>query len=300
MTLYNTRTPYTIIDARLLRVKSKITILAAIDLFRGGYLSKALQRDWTPYEIRQQNQIQRELQDRGIITDESESSGIPRRSYISDADRVAIPTQIAYEEFTLGELKTYIACHYRVRHGRKPYFQFTCTHTDLADDAHLSRRNIQDALVTLQAKRLIQTKKEWRKGTQFRLLDPDSGASLYHLGLFYAQRLDCISPLDRYKLSLKGYDPREQLESITGWISGHQVLCPFCPKPERTFRFTATEDEDHWKCFSCGRSGDSARLFTLRQWKIGKVPFEVTIATIADAIDGTPTASYDPLGNPRS
>jgi hypothetical protein len=300
MNLFDVYVPYTVVDARLLKLNSKNAILEALRVYGGDYLEYALSQAWTPYQLRQHNEALSELRYRGIVSDDIDGDGVPRY-HIADEDRITIPTKLAYDRLSLSELKSLIALHHQTRHKRSPYFTFNGRQEELAEAAGLGRKAVIGALRKLQERGLLSVRKDRVKGrrgitgTTVTLLDPESGASLNDLGRFYAQRLDQMSPTDRYRLLLSKYDPRDQLKDIRGYISGHTVLCPFCPQHKRTLKFKATETEDQWRCFACGRSGDSARLWAhLGWWYIGKgrSPSGIAAAILGD-LTGSEPGEFD-------
>jgi hypothetical protein len=293
MNLFNVNLPYTIIDARILTLNSKNTILEALQLYGRTYLKYALSQGWTAYQNRRHNEALSELRYRGIDPEKIEAADAPR-DQIAHEDRITIPTKIEYDTLSLSELKTFIALYQQSQHKRSPYFTFNGRQEELAQVAGLRRQAIIGALRKLQQRGLLTVGKQRVEGvkgitgTTVSLLDPESGVKLHYLALFYAQRMGSILPLDRYKLALKGHDPRYQLEGLTGYIARHRTWCPFCREKEgrewtrkRDLEFTYTDEEDLWKCFECGLGGDSARLFTLRYWDIWKeTPFALTADTV--------------------
>ena len=288
MTLYELFVPYTYVSSGILRLRSKVSVLEALRLYGEGYLEKALRNGWTAYQLRRHNETLQELQYRGIISDETDSYGIPCLRPISNEDRFAIPTKIEYDALSLAEVKTLVALYRLTRYNRRPYFIFTGTQPEIAQTAGLSSVAVNHAISSLSDKHLLKASKQRSEGvrgivgTTVTLLCPESGVSLNVLASFYADRLQTIPPLARYKECLRGYDPRFQLEGLTYPVTGFQTTCPFCKKPGRTLRFSANEDEDRWTCFKCKRSGDSARLWALRQWKLGRPDITATLAGIAD------------------
>lgn len=85
-------------------------------------------------------------------------------------------------------------------------------------------------------------------------------------------RLNAVLIPDRYVFLLADYDPKRKLADCTGPVRGYRVFCPFCncrKDQQPTFSFTSEDDEDHWKCHNCRRSGDSYRLWArLSNWSV--------------------------------
>lgn len=322
MTLDDALIPYTQVSIRILRLKSKVTLLSVLDLYKGKseqtiftkrhrdsfrnpdgtlaagftgyagcYYRSSHSESSSPYLKRKHADIRHELIRIGIASEAGD--GNLKLHKIEQEEKVILPTRCDYSQLTLTELKTLIALHARIRHHRRAdYFRETCTQDQLAKTANLSTRKLRDAVVRLQAKLLISTEKSrkpGREGTRYTLLDPlGSGATIFDIADFYLQRFDSLPPYDRYAYCLGIYDTedllRENSPARGGSASGVMTMCPFC-KADKSLRFTATTEEDFWKCFACGLGGDSARMWARRKWKLGLTSdFAATMATLRNAI----------------
>jgi hypothetical protein len=322
MNLHDALIPYTVVPDKILRLMSKLAILCTLDLckgeseqvifgkrrsdsfrkadgtltagftgYTGSYYRSTHPERVTPYKKRKQADIRYELIRVGIAIEDSD--GNLKLMPISQEERIVLPTRYDYSQLTLTELKTLIALHARIRyHRRGDYFRETCTQEQLAETANLSSRKLRDAVRRLEAKLLISTKKSRKpgqEGTRFTLLDPSlSGATIFDIAAFYKERFDALPPYDRYAYCLGIYDTQGLLEESSpqrgGSASGVMTMCPFC-RTDKSLRFTATLEEDFWKCFACERGGDSARMWALRKWKLGLTSdFGATMATLRNAI----------------
>jgi hypothetical protein len=322
MNLSDALVPYTVIPDKTLRLRSKLAILCTLDLCKGeseqvifgkrrrdsfrkadgtltsgftGYTGRYYRSTHpegvTPYQKRKHADIRHDLIRVGIAIEDGDTN--LKLMQITPEERIILPTRYDYSQLTLTELKTLIALHARIRyHRRGDYFRETCTQDQLAETANLSSRKLRDALRRLEVKLLISTKKSrkpGKEGTQFTLLDPSgSGATIFDIAEFYRERFDALPPYDRYAYCLGIYDTQGLLEESSprrgGSASGVMTMCPFC-KTDKSLRFTATLEEDFWKCFACKRGGDSARMWALRKWKLGiNSDFAATMATLRNAI----------------
>lgn len=287
MKLYEIGIPYLKVNRDVLKLHSRSAVLEILRLYGGAYALDSLKQG-TPYSQRKQREVHAELAQKELVSVSDE--GILEVLSIPDGKPVEVPTYLPWDELSLVELRVCIALYASARHQRAPYFTWSGRHDELAELAGVSRQAVGAALASLADKGILRASPQrdkgsrWTRGTLVQLLDPPSGASLNDLGWFFRDRMNRLEPVERYKLALKGFDSRQQLDDIRGYIRGFQCLCPFCDRPERTFRFTATEDEDCWKCHKCGRHGNSAQLWTLRAFAIWKEPImRTTLAVIADA-----------------
>lgn len=142
------------------------------------------------------------------------------------------------------------------------------TQTELATVAGIAERRLRDALKQLEAVYLLRITKvrkarsETARITKIILLEPGSGIELNVLGDYHLEQASKIPVHDRYKCLLSDLDPKDKLKDIHYGVSGYSVCCPFCrSKRGPTFRFNSTEEDDHWKCFNCRRSGRSDYLW---------------------------------------
>lgn len=287
MNLWQIGIPYTGISSRILELSSKTALTMGLRVYGGGYIERALST--SPYQLRKHNQDLAELRQRGILTDEVDAHGRPKKPDIPDDEWIAIPTFVEYNGLSLSEMKTLIALFREARHKRSPFFTFTGRHEDLAKVAQLSRERTGRAIASLAAKRLITVEKERKKGvrgvvgTKITLVCPQSGASLNGLAWFYIRRIEKLTAPVIYKMALENYDPGDEVKTTVGFYNNVQVHCPLCL--EKQFRFTADIDQDEWKCFACKRQGNSASLYAHMMWKLGRQEtFRITMAKIAEIV----------------
>lgn len=294
MKLYEIGIPYMRINRDVLKLHSRSAVLEMLRLYGGPFALNELKQG-TPYSQRRQREVHMELAQRELV---SLSDGITEVLPIPEGKLAEVPTYLPWDKLSLVELRVCIALYASARHQRSPYFTWEGRHDELAELAGVSRQAVGAALLTLKERGILRATSQrdansrWTRGTLVQLLDPPSGASLNDLGWFFRDRMNRLDPLDRYKLALKGFDSRHQIDDIRGYVRGFMCLCPFCDRPERTFRFAATEDEDEWKCHKCGKHGNSAQLWTLRAFAIWKEPImRTTLAVIADATGCSPEDS---------
>lgn len=291
MNLHELLKPFTDISDRTLLLKSKHAVIDALKRYGNGYMERNLENA-SRYHQRQQRQMLEELKLRGILESGTASDAELHLRPITASEKITIPTNLPYGTLSLAEIKTLIALYKEAKYSRAPYFTYEGTLAELAEAAHLNRVAALRALKSLAAKEWFLTAQKIRvkgkrgvAGTRVTLLDNQSGIRLHDLAMAHIEARNQLTAPVIYKLALQGYDPRYQLEHINGYVSGMTVLCPFCDKPEKTFRFTCTETEDRWHCFKCNRSGDSMRLASgPLWWKIGKSePFKIIAAKILEA-----------------
>jgi hypothetical protein len=289
MNLHDCRVPYTVGSVRLLRLRSQVAYLSALDLFRKevhvsvfskprgrsflprdgtlvpgfpgytGQYSPYLNESLSRYQQRKRADVGLELERTGIA--ERDSLGTLRLLPVPKDERVCLPTRCNYADLTLGALKTLTALHSIVRfHRTGECFRETCTQQELAGAANLSERKLRDALTLLTSDgiRLLEVRKSRKpgqEGTRFTLLDPSgSGATLFDIGDFYRQMLDGLPPYDRYRICLDKYDTQSLLKETRPKADGTgaslvRAMCPFC-HTDKSLRFTATTDKDSWTCFA--------------------------------------------------
>jgi hypothetical protein len=210
------------------------------------------------------------LERAGVLQEAADSDSLECLPIANQAEgRIVIPKHFAYEELSLTELKTAIACHAVTRYKRAP-FRFTLKRAELAKKAGIAEWRIGAALKELESRHFLSTRKVWKVGTEIALKEPQSDTELYWLGYYQQQYVDTLPVFRRYSYLLKNYDPKGKLEQITGDVRAYRVFCPFCKcrtDREPTFVFTCVDGEDHWKCHNCRRSGDSFRLWAkLSSW----------------------------------
>jgi DNA-binding MarR family transcriptional regulator len=274
MNLFDCGVPYTVLPETILGLNSKSAMLTALEIYRSHSPACLEDRAETsnssslsPYQLRVRSETRRELLRREVLTEADGRLSLIDLDMEADrklaSDRLIIPTRGGYSRLGLPALKSVIALHRANRYSRTP-FRLTLTQQELAKKAGISERSVSGSLRQLVAARFVSIRKIWQTGTEITLLEPESGAELYHLGEFYRVRMDSIPVYTRYKTVLANFDPRNQLKDTTAGISGYTVYCPFCTRrgSTPTFRFSSLEDDDQWHCFRCGRSGDSARLWT--------------------------------------
>jgi hypothetical protein len=262
MNLFDCHVPYTQVSSRLLnRGVTKTTILAAVRVYRSK--NTHMLTDETNRLSKWEREIVREsiqdLQRLGIITDSMEYVEPPLD------ERVCIPSDLKYADFTLAEIKLLIAC-YDMARGLWTPFTFMSDLNTLAEHAGISHKSVRTAIEKLEERQLIRTAKVWHKGTRFTLLDPSDllkGWDLVGVGQFYRDHMDDIPVHERYRVRLGNalYDPKGRIGREAE--DGVKVFCPFCkPKGKRKPNFTFSSlSEDRWACANCRRSGDSVRLW---------------------------------------
>ncbi|WP_172838361.1 hypothetical protein [Terriglobus roseus] len=221
------------------------------------------------YQRRQRQDVLASLERAGVIA-ESYDTDAYELLQLADTtkDRITIPAQFDYSSLSLVALKTALACHAAARYSRTP-FRFIATQRELAKQAGVSEFRLRTALAELQQKHYLHAVKLWRQGTQVTLHEPGSDVPLYYLGEYQQQRVDTLPVYDRYRYLLAKFDPKQKLEQTTGPVHGYRTHCPFCKcSTDPTFAFTSEEDDDHWQCHNCHRSGDSYRLWAmLSNWR---------------------------------
>jgi hypothetical protein len=310
MNLHDLTIPYTHLSRKVLELRTKPSLILALRLYGGGYTERALTQTWTPYRVRQHNTALRELEDRDIISGDFDGNGAPFLNDIRDGERVTVPTEIPWDTFTLAEAKVIIACYREARYKRSPYFTVVTTLESLATVAGVSRRSAATALDNLQATGYLRATKRIAQGrgavgTTITLMDRESGATLHSLAVTNHEVGKRLLPIEIYRIALAKYDPRNQVSDLRGYISGHQVICPFCLRPDRTFRFACTATEDQWKCFKCGKKGNAHSLYARLRFEMWKdESFRVTVAkikaTIGQDADEADLLTEEPLNEQQS
>ncbi|HEX4068182.1 MAG TPA: CHC2 zinc finger domain-containing protein [Acidobacteriaceae bacterium] len=287
MHLADIHIPFTKLNDRILDLSSKTAVLEAIRLYGRDYVESPSERK--PYQRRKRQEALSELDSRDLFPEFDDEN----HAIVPLEHRVYIPSRnIPYGTMTLAELKVIIALHRLSLRKRKPFFTYLGTQETLAEKAHLGRKAVIVALRKLKAGGLVRIVKERAKGkkgivgSKIIILDPTSGASLSDLYYFFkVHKLDRQAPMERYKIGLHGWDPRDQLKTMIS-SNGHKVRCPFCRKNDATLRFTCNATEDSWKCFGCDRHGDSANLMSRLQWRAYKdkqALIEPTLAAFREA-----------------
>lgn len=280
MKLYTLGLAYMRLSRDILLLHSRAAILEMLRLSGSTYASDSLKRG-TPYTRRVQREALAELAQHDLVT--LDSTGTPAVAPIPMHKRAEVPTQLPWATLSLAELRVCIALYVEARHKRAPYFTWEGRRNDLAKIARVSRQAVGMALDNLARKGIVKSKPvrdkgtRWTRGILAQLLDPASGASLNDRAWFYQNRTNELDVLTRYRLALN-----PQFDFVQGFTadSGMMLTCPLCLNPKRTFRITATETADHWHCFGCGKSGDSAALCALRSFDLWKAP-EFNLAAIA-------------------
>lgn len=284
MNLFDCGISYTAIPETVLSLRSKVSILAAVTIYQQGSLV-SLERDTattlTAYQRRNRSEIAGELVRRGVIAETED--GLRLLHLENSPHRIVIPAKCDFSCLSMNSLRVLLTLHNLNRYSRTP-FMFGMTQEELSRQTRIARRRLRDALGQLVAEGLIRIEKHWRAASAIVLLDPESGCDLYFLGKFFQERLDRIPAFDRYKAVLQDYDPRGQLRNCRGPAGKFEVHCPFCKRQDewRSLAFEVDELEgiDRWKCFKCGRSGDSARLYTrLAPW-IGRRGWQTLIPEV--------------------
>jgi hypothetical protein len=273
--LHDCRVQFFGLPESILRLDTKTSLSTAVEVYKSGCtLPLQPHKGETSYRARQLADVTRVLVERGVLR-EPENRQVELVSLDMEADRsiakerIVMPYAFDYALLTPTALKVIIACHSLTRYRRTP-FRFTVTNERLAEHARVADRRIGRALKELEAHWLIKTKKQGRTGTQITLLDPESEVELYYLGIFHLRRMNGLTPAERYNIILEKFDPKGTLSSgSSSEMTGYSVHCPFCTTKgsATTFRFRSDDGEDHWACYNCRRSGDSARLWArLEPW----------------------------------
>ncbi|SFS10820.1 hypothetical protein SAMN05421771_1852 [Granulicella pectinivorans] len=277
MKLFELGIPYLKLSTDILHLHSRASVLELLRLYGGAFALNSLQRG-TPYTHRRRRETLAELAQRELVS--LDDKGTPEATAIPANKLAEIPTHLPWDELSLAELRVCIALYASAKHQRAPYFSWEGRRDKLAKVARVSRQAVGAALAELANKGILKTKSlreagsRWTHGTLIQLLDVASGASLNDLGWFFRNRVNELDVLTRYRLALK-----PQLDYVHGFTadSGMRLTCPLCLNPDRTFRVTATDTADAWKCFACSRSGDSAKLCALRSFQLWKEPeFDLT------------------------
>lgn len=299
MNLHDCHIQYFALPETVLTLKTKTSMLAALDIYRSGSIS-VLDHKRTMYRDRQLYEVKTELIEKGVIL-ESEA-GLQLQSLDMEADRslakhrLTMPFRFDYCVLTLTALKVLIAIYVEARYSHTA-FRIERTNEEIADRAGVALRGVGKALTQLAEHRLLYTKKLWQKATQISLLDPESGTSLFHIGKFYREKLERTPVCLRYASVLYRFDPTGKLTPDSGPMKGCSVNCPFCKSKKKTFRFDSTDDGDHWQCFNCRRSGDSARFYARAgDWPDQGQRLEV-IEMLTAACMTPDTAGYDPFAS---
>ena len=304
MNLHDCYMQYFEIPEAILTLRSKTAVLIALEIYKSYSGSKhstvTLPESSGPssYRSRQLADIERELIEKGIVL-ESET-GLKLKSLeaktLEKKNRLLLPFKFDYSVLTLTALKVLIAIYAEARYSRTP-FQITRTQEEIAERAGVALWGVGKALRLLEEHRLLYTKKLWRENTQISLLDPESGTSLFHIGKFYREKLERTPVCLRYASVLYRFDPTGKLTPDSGPMKGCSVNCPFCKSKKKTFRFDSTDDGDHWQCFNCRRSGDSARFYARTcDWPDQGQRLE--LAEVFSAAGMTPDSEgYDPFAD---
>jgi len=270
MKLYTLGIPFMKMNRDILLLRSRSAMLEILRLSGSAFTLEAL-KNGTPYSHRVQREALAELSQRGLVT--LNAKGIPTVNATPPHQKADVPTHLPWSTLSFAELKVSIALYAEARHQRAPYFSWEGRHDELGKVARLNRKATGMALARLADKGILKATalrdkgSRWTRGTLVQLLDIHSGASLNDLARFYHNRMDRLDVLTRYRLALA-----PQFDFVQGFTaeSGMMLSCPFCLNRKRTFRVTATDTADQWRCFACGKSGDSTRLCALRSFQIWK------------------------------
>jgi hypothetical protein len=290
--------PFMKVNRDILLLHSRTAMLEMLRLYGGAFALDALKKG-TPYSHRVQREAFIELAHCALVS--IDDKGIPSVNDIPSYKRAEMPTYLPWDKLSLTELKVCIALYISARYQRAPYFSWEGRHDELAKTARISRQAVGAALAGLANKGILKATairdegSRWTRGTLVQLLDTRSGASLNDLGWFFRNRVDRLDVLTRYRLALN-----PQFDFVHGFTanSGMRLTCPLCLNPKRTFRVTATETADAWKCFACGRAGDSASLCALRSFQMWKEPeFNLTEIAAYLGIDANSTPSLEGISN---
>jgi DNA-binding MarR family transcriptional regulator len=282
--LFNCGIAYTAIPETVLSLRSKVNILAAVTIYRQGSLL-SLERgglpNITPYQRRKRSEVASDLVRSGVIAEAED--GLRLLDLADSPHRIVIPARCDFQRLSMNSLRVLLSLHHLNRYSRTP-FMLGMTQDELSRKTDIAKRRLRDALTPLVAEGLIRIEKHWKAASAIVLLDPESGCDLYFLGKFFQERLDRIPCFDRYKAILADYDPRDSLRHCRGPAGKFEVHCPFCKRQDgwRSLAFEVDELSgiDRWKCFKCGRSGDSARLYTrLAPW-VGRRGWQTLIPEI--------------------
>jgi hypothetical protein len=171
--------------------------------------------------------------------------------------RVELPMTIhcGYEHLSNAELKTYISCYHLDHRNRKSRerqagrkkrgFTFIATHETLAEAANLSVRSVQDALKSIEARKLIATEvvkndAGMRLGTQITMLAPDGNAvPLYEFGRYHHQGMRILPIADRYNLHIRFNGKGRPFQFTAGQeYDNLPVTCPLQMKDKDELGFT--------------------------------------------------------------
>lgn len=317
MKLFDVYIPYTPVDGRVLRLGTKPALLRALELYGGRFVLRGYE---TPYLKRQRKDSLQRLKDAGIVSD-IDGDGCPILTPLTD--KFEIPSKVDWATLSLAEAKTLIAVYREAHCSRRPYFVFTMTLAELARVSGLECTTVSEALRSLSEKNLLIVSKQRSEGvrgvvgTRVELRCPESGVSLNRLSQIYEDRFRNILPNERYSTILREVDPK--LKGSSGFTGDTEIQtdCPFCG--EREFRFTCrlkdgTFDcrcvctckdkhsvpdpycrkcrckyecfyEDRWKCFACGQSGDSVRLWVKWHWRYGRPTADEALTALRSAVE---------------
>jgi hypothetical protein len=176
---------------------------------------------------------------------------------------------VDFRKLSMSSIRVLLACYSLARYSRTP-FQIELTQEKLATRAHVTEKSAREAMKQLQRERLITAEKIWKTGTRITLLDPESDTPLFYLGRYQQECRDRVPVFDRYKVLLQDFDPKNKLKDMQGVNGRYQVHCPFCTTTGSSTSFAFDVEADHWCCYNCRRSGDSARLWVKQQPWIGR------------------------------
>jgi hypothetical protein len=284
MNLNDAVVDYIELDKRIFNITSPTAMLEALRLLGSEYLGYSLETR-SRYQERQYKKAMAELEYRGIVSWTSDETGKLKPVYeIPQGSGFGIPGNVNYEALTLAEMKTLFALFAQSKYKRPPYFQYSGQQADLATAAGLTRASVITALRKLETRQLIRIIKEpgkWKTRSKINLLDPTTGFELYLLGLVNRTREAKLSPIERYHDVLDDADTRQQFARI--YSTGRMDLkltttCPWCRKQSFKLELRDANDGtipptkavDHWKCWTCNISGDSARLYAKERFNIAK------------------------------
>jgi hypothetical protein len=309
MNLHDCGVVYTPLPATVRTLRTKASILYALDIYRtGSVVSLSHGPTRTPYQQRKLRDIAYELVRANVIAETERGLELlpidMEKNRQLALDRITIPAKADFVRLSVSALKVLLTLHWLHRYSRSP-FQMELTQQQLARHAGITERRITDAIAQLIKCRLLKTSKQWKKPSKFTLLEPESGVELYYLGDFYRRRLQGMPVHDRYKNILSEFDPRDKLKDIRLGVSGYTVHCPLCTRKgsKPTLRFSSLEDDDRWKCFKCGRSGDSARLFARCERWVHRTSWRSMMAMVlpdtpsADAIEELAGEEFPDIGD---
>jgi hypothetical protein len=240
------------IPPSVLRLNSKLSILAALALYRDGGPQGLGKLFETRYRQRQTTDVQYDLVSKNVLTEDSARLELKWHELLRP-DRIVMPRDFDYESLSFGALKAYIACNQLCRYQRKKSaFRFTCTQEEFAQAAHLSRPHLRKAVKELSEVNLIKVTTEHKKPATYTMLDPGgSGVECYYLAESSWSVWGKMETWEKYNVMFPALD-------LGGDVTTIAIRCIFCKK-DKAMRVTTTDDK--YRCFACGVHGSSDKFF---------------------------------------